>query len=167
MTNTMPDIDIMIEDPRWQAVDLQGLAARCFAAVYENQGVDACFGISILACDDKRIAALNADFRDKPAPTNVLSWPAFDLAPEQDGGAPKPLPAAGFDAELGDIALSFDTCAQEAADGNIPFEQHLCHLLTHSCLHLLGYDHETDADAARMQGIETMLLVSMGMPDPY
>ncbi|MBV1866205.1 MAG: rRNA maturation RNase YbeY, partial [Rhodobacteraceae bacterium] len=62
---------------------------------------------------------------------------------------------------------SYDTCAREAVEGKIPFDHHLSHLLIHSCLHLLGFDHKTDADAARMQGIETKLLASMGISDPY
>lgn len=163
-------IEVTLEDNRWQTVDLQMLAEKCFALVFADQMVDAAFEVSVLACDDKRIAELNADFRDKPMATNVLSWPSFELAPEQDGGIPQRPPAPEtpfFDTSLGDIALSYDTCAREAAEGNILFDHHLSHLIIHSCLHLLGFDHETDADAARMQGIETKLLASMGISDPY
>ena len=163
-------IEVMIEDDRWDAFDLVGLAQQAFELVFKDQSVDPAYEVSVLACNDAKIAELNADFRDKPTATNVLSWPAFELAPEQDGGAPnappKPEPPF-FDAALGDIALSYDTCAREAAEGNIPFTHHLSHLLIHSCLHLLGHDHETDADAARMQRIETKLLASMGITDPY
>ena len=163
-------IEVTLEDNRWQTVDLQMLAEKCFALVFADQTDNTAFEVSVLACDDVRIAELNADFRDKPMATNVLSWPAFDLSAEQDGGIPQrpPAPEPPFlDASLGDIALSYDTCAREAAEGNIPFDHHLSHLLIHSCLHLLGFDHETDADAARMQRIETKLLASMGISDPY
>lgn len=163
-------IEISIEDSRWDTVNLQELAQQAFDLVYEDQSVDPSFEISVLACNDIEITKLNADFRDKPTATNVLSWPAFELSPPQNGDAPETLPKPEppfFDSALGDIALSYDTCTREAAEGKITFEHHLSHLLIHSCLHLLGYDHETDADAARMQAIETKLLASMGISDPY
>jgi len=163
-------VELALEDDRWQAVDLLGLAQQALHLVLSEQAVNLAYEISILACNDTKIADLNADFRGKPSPTNVLSWPTFELSCEQDGGTPQKPPTLAppfFDTTLGDIALSYDTCAREAAEGNIPFNHHLSHLLIHSCLHLLGYDHETDADAARMQGIEAKLLASMGVSDPY
>ncbi|MBV1865437.1 MAG: rRNA maturation RNAse YbeY, partial [Rhodobacteraceae bacterium] len=100
-------IEVTQEDDRWQTVDLQVLAEKCFALVFADQTVDAAFEVSVLACDDARIAELNADFRDKPMATNVLSWPTFDLCAEQDGGIPQRPPAHEtpfLDASLGDIA---------------------------------------------------------------
>ena len=170
--NEMADTtDVLVEDGRWQSVALQELAEKSFAAVFAERGLDiAGYEISLLACDDVKIAALNAEFRKLGSPTNVLSWPALDLAPEQPGAEPKPplQPTGPFSSvDLGNIAISYETCAQEAAGAGIPFEHHICHLLIHSCLHLLGYGHKTDADAARMQGIETKILASMGVKDPY
>lgn len=170
--NPMPDsIDVLIEDDRWSDLGLLPLAERAFAAVFAERGLSGRgFEISILACDDKKIAELNAEFRGKPVATNVLSWPEFELAALEDGGDPSQPPfveSGVFDPSLGDVALSFDTCTREAAESNLAIEHHLTHLLVHSCLHLLGFDHETDADAARMQGIESKLLETMGIADPY
>lgn len=160
-------IEVMIEDPRWDALDLPALAATALEAVLADQAllVDA-FGISVLACDDARIAELNGEFRDKPRPTNVLSWPFADRSPDAPGERPLP-PEPGAEAELGDIALAFDTCAAEAAAAHKPLADHVLHLLVHSVLHLLGYDHETDPDAALMEGTESRILAGLGQPDPY
>lgn len=164
-------IDVLIEDERWNSIKLTPLCNRAFAAVFADQGISGNgYEVSVMACDDARIAELNAEFRGKPAPTNVLSWPAHELAPLTAGDAPAPPPditSNPMDAELGDIAISYDTCHREAETGNIAFEDHLTHLLIHSCLHLLGYVHETDADAARMEGLETKLLETLGIADPY
>lgn len=164
-------IDVLIEDERWDGVKLTPMCNRAFGAVFADQGISGKgYEVSVMACDDARIAELNAEFRGKPAPTNVLSWPAHELAPLNAGDAPGPPPDVAsnpMDAELGDIAISYDTCLREAEAGQIAFEDHLTHLLIHSCLHLLGFDHETDADAARMEGLETKLLETLGIADPY
>ncbi|WP_298859933.1 rRNA maturation RNase YbeY [uncultured Sulfitobacter sp.] len=124
--------------------------------------------VTLLACDDGRITTLNAEFRDKPTATNVLSWPTQPLAPPAEGQAPPP-PERGFDQmfELGDIALSYDTCAREAGAAGKPFADHLTHLIVHGTLHLLGYDHITDGDAALMERIEVEILGNLGLDDPY
>ncbi|WP_069298830.1 rRNA maturation RNase YbeY [Neptunicoccus sediminis] len=164
-------IDVLIEDDRWNDVPLTRLCNRAIGAVFAARGLSGKgYEVSVLACDDARIAELNAEFRGKPAPTNVLSWPAFELAPLVEGDEPAPPPdilTNPMDSELGDIAVSFDTCFKEAEAGKLEFEDHLTHLLAHSCLHLLGFDHETDADAARMEGLETKILASLGIADPY
>ena len=69
--------------------------------------------------------------------------------------------------ELGDIALSYDTCAREAMQAAKPFADHLTHLIVHGTLHLLGYDHMTDGDAALMERIEVEILGNLGLDDPY
>lgn len=121
--------------------------------------------ISLLGCDDARIAVLNGDFRDKPQATNVLSWPSDERAAETDGAPP--VPPEGPDPELGDIAIAYDTCAREAAEQGKPMTDHVTHLLVHGCLHLLGYDHIRPADAALMERIEMEVLASLGIPNPY
>ncbi|MEJ6709983.1 MAG: rRNA maturation RNase YbeY [Amylibacter sp.] len=164
-------IDVLIEDERWDAVKLTPLCNRALGAVFVAQGISGQgYEVSVLACDDDRIAELNEEFRGRAVPTNVLSWPVHELAPLNAGDTPAPLPditSNPMDSELGDIAISYDTCKREANAGQIAFEDHLTHLLIHSCLHLLGFDHETDADAARMEGLETKLLESLGIADPY
>jgi probable rRNA maturation factor len=128
------------------------------------------FSVSILACNDTRIAGLNGDFRGKPQPTNVLSWPATDLSAEQDGATPHPPetdPDGPDEAELGDIALAYETCVKEAADQQKTLDHHLTHLIIHASLHLLGYDHIRDRDATLMESMETAILGKMGIADPY
>ena len=110
-----------------------------------------------------RIADLNRDFRDKPAPTNVLSWPSEDRSAAMPGDTP----AQPTVRELGDIAISYETCAHEARAADTPFDAHVTHLLIHGMLHLLGYDHITDKDAELMERLEVAILESLGHPDPY
>lgn len=160
--------DIIIEDERWAKINLRKLSNLAIDSVLNHLGLSTDWDISILACDDPKITELNADFRDKPAPTNVLSWPSNDLAPIKAGERPAAPQMDRFgENELGDIAISYDTCAREAAQQNITMDDHTTHLLMHGCLHLLGYDHETDADAALMEGIESHLLEKLGIADPY
>jgi probable rRNA maturation factor len=163
-------VDVVIEDARWDEDHLAGLAERAARATLTHLGLPAeGFEIACLACDDARIAALNTEFRGKAVPTNVLSWPAWDLSAQEDGGAPD-LPEQG-DADdpeaLGDIALSYDTCAREATEQGKAFDAHLTHLIVHSVLHLLGYDHIRDKDAALMEETEVAILARLGVADPY
>jgi len=164
-----PLVDALIADPAWDAVGLEPLAEAAAAAALRHLGLDpAGFEISLLGCDDARIAALNAEFRDKPVPTNVLSWPSGDRAPDRPGGVPaRPEPGQGMPTELGDIAIAHGICATEAAVAGVPLRAHVSHLIVHGVLHLLGYDHIDDADADLMEGLETAILADMGLPDPY
>ncbi|TCM77603.1 rRNA maturation RNase YbeY [Rhodovulum steppense] len=163
-------VEIVFEDDRWAKAGLAPLAEDACAAALAHLGLDpdAC-EISLLACDDARIAGLNAEFRGKPAPTNVLSWPAEDLAAEEDGDAPHPpeRPPEGMPTELGDIAIAYETCAREACEQGISFHHHVTHLVIHGCLHLLGYDHIRPQDAALMEGLEVEILAKLGVADPY
>lgn len=154
-------VDILKEDARWSRLD--DLARPAVDATLKGLGLTGDYEVAILGCGDSRIAELNADFRGKPRPTNVLSWPSEERGAELPGGDPLPptLP------ELGDIAIAFDTCAREAEDQNKPFDAHVTHLIVHAMLHLLGFDHETDADAAKMEGLEVQILSELGLPDPY
>lgn len=161
--------DLVIEDDRWTAAGLPGLAERAILAVVARLGLDvgAC-EVTVLACDDARIAALNADFRGKPKPTNVLSWPADDRAADVPGAMPEPAePDPTGAIELGDIAIAYETVAREAEAAGRPLGDHATHLLVHGTLHLLGFDHERDADATLMEGLEIEILGNMGIADPY
>ncbi|OZB14287.1 MAG: rRNA maturation RNase YbeY [Rhodobacterales bacterium 34-62-10] len=176
--------DTQIEDPRWQQAGLDALAETAARATLAHLGLDPdLYEISLLGCDDARIAVLNAEFRGKPAPTNVLSWPAQDLTAEEEGEAPYVPDATpqddpfAFDDDddddaeegiaLGDIAIAYDTCAREAAEADKPFNDHVTHLIVHGTLHLLGYDHIRDKDATLMETIEVTILGKLGVPDPY
>ncbi|QPM91892.1 rRNA maturation RNase YbeY [Pseudooceanicola algae] len=163
-------IDCLYEDDRWQDIDLDTLAETAGLATLAHLSLDPDgFEICVMGCDDARIAELNTEFRDKPTPTNVLSWPAEDLAPEDEGARPHAPSPPDFPGpvELGDIAISFDTCTREAESARLPFADHVSHLVVHGILHLLGYDHIRDGDAELMEEIEVEILGKLGIPDPY
>ena len=165
-------LDLVVEAPGWQAAlpELGGTAEAAARAALEGAGLaPEAHAIVLLACDDARIAQLNADFRGREAPTNVLSWPAFDLSPAAPGAPPQAPPSGGPGPRLplGDVAISLETAAREAEERGISLKSHAAHLILHGCLHLLGYDHETEEDAARMEGIETRVLAGLGISNPY
>ncbi len=154
----MPDlVEAVVEDPRWEALGIAALADRAARATVEAAGLDpGTCEIGLLAADDARIAALNAEFRGKPVPTNVLSWPSGE-GPEAPG-------EARF---MGDLALAYETCLREAQEGRIAPADHVTHLVVHGTLHLLGHDHETDAEAEAMEELETKILATLGVANPY
>ncbi len=156
-------IDIVLEDDRWSDLDLSGLADRAAASLAQHLDLPNDLEAVIMGCDDTRIAELNTEFRDKPTPTNVLSWPFIDLSPQAEGAMPK----APVAEELGDIAISFDTCTREARQQGIAVQDHVTHLVVHGLLHLLGYDHVRDGDATVMEGLESAILGKLGVDDPY
>lgn len=167
-------VDLAIEDPSWLAElpELERLAETAARLAIEAAGLEPRdYGVSLLACDDRRMARLNAAHRGKEGPTNVLSWPAEDLAPETEGDAPPPpSPPDRPDDEpesLGDVALAWETVAREAEAQGLAPADHAFHLLVHGALHLLGYDHERDGDAARMEALESRICLAEGLRDPY
>lgn len=163
-------VDIVIEDARWEALGLEALAERACAAALQGAGLGVeGYSVVLMGCDDARIAVLNADFRGKPQPTNVLSWPSEERAAEIAGEAPDPPEAGDSDepCELGDIAIAWETCLREAEEQGKPMQDHVTHLVVHGLLHCLGYDHVEDADASLMEGLEVEILASLGLPDPY
>ena len=104
--------------------------------------------------DDATIRAMNAQWRGIDKPTNVLSFPAGESLRARS-------------AHLGDIAIACETVAREAAAENKAFLDHLAHLAVHGYLHLIGFDHETDPEAERMEHLETRILAGLGIADPY
>lgn len=160
--------ETVLDGPDWEGAGLAEIAERAAQAALRGAGIDpAGYEIAVLGCSDARIATLNAEFRGKPLPTNVLSWPAWDLSPERPGDAPALPPAADEDEALGDIALAFGICTAEARAAGVSVADHVAHLVVHGTLHLLGFDHETDADADRMEALETRVLAGLGIADPY
>ncbi|WFE74509.1 rRNA maturation RNase YbeY [Roseinatronobacter sp. S2] len=170
MADTAPLVDLVVEDDRWNAVALDALAQNAACATLNALNMQAAgYEIVLLACDDARIAELNSQFRGKPMPTNVLSWPSWDLGASDDGDTPEHAPPGDPDdpESLGDIAISYDTCERESREQDKAFQNHLTHLVVHSTLHLLGYDHIRDKDAAVMEEIEIRILALLGVADPY
>lgn len=159
--------EIVTEDDRWRAAGLEDLAERAAVATLSHLGLDpGAWEIGILACDDARIAVLNAEFRGKPLPTNVLSWPSAERGAAVPGVPPEP-PVPEPDGELGDIAIAWETCLREAQDSGKPLADHVTHLIVHAVLHLLGYDHLSDRDATLMETTEVAILGKLGVADPY
>ena len=144
-------------------MSLQDLARPALLAAMDKAGINGAAEVSILATDDAQMADLNGAFRGRDAPTNVLSWPAETLAPATPGSVPPPPTTE----ELGDIALGFETCRAEADEMSRPLCNHISHLIVHGFFHLLGYDHQNDADAALMERLETETLAMLGVPNPY
>jgi probable rRNA maturation factor len=120
--------------------------------------------LAIVLSNDSTVQTLNRDWRGKNAPTNVLSFPAAPglPVPRRVGGksrAPSPY--------IGDIVIAYQTTAREAVAEGKRFDHHLAHLAIHGFLHLLGYDHENDRDAEKMESLERRILGRLAIPDPY
>jgi probable rRNA maturation factor len=172
-------VECLTEDHRWEALapdpsgagplSLEALAETVVTATLVRLGLDpAMFEISLLGCNDTRIAELNADFRGKPQPTNVLSWPSDERGAEVPGKMPlAPELSEEGPTGLGDIAIAYETCATEATQAGKSLIDHTTHLIVHGTLHLLGFDHERDPDAKLMEGLETEILGKLGIADPY
>jgi probable rRNA maturation factor len=155
--NVPVDIDISIEAGNWpDEASLTRLVDRAVKAAFAETGVAGRSELSLVFTDDAHIRTLNAGWRGKDKPTNVLSFPAFPFA---QGG---PLPPM-----LGDIVLAAETVAHEAALEDKPVENHISHLVIHGLLHLLGHDHETEAEAEAMEAVERAALARLAIPDPY
>lgn len=168
-----PLVDLIVEEPGWETAvpGLGGIATRAAELALEAASLSPDeFSVSLLACDDARISQLNAQFRGKSSPTNVLSWPAFSLAPSAPGEPPSRPPSDALPGErvpLGDVAIALETMVREASERGLPLKNHAMHLILHGCLHLLGYDHEREGDADLMEDLERRALARAGIPDPY
>lgn len=158
------DIQISVEDEGWPAEDeLQGrvekvlLAAAHYLEETERQPYPAHpVEVSLVFANDEAIREINAEWRGKDMPTNVLSFPAYPLQP---GGMPGPM--------LGDIVVARETVEREADELDKSPEIHLTHLLVHGFLHLFGYDHTENDEAEKMEALETRILATLGLSDPY
>ena len=156
------DIDIRIEAEGWRAPEIRAeqLTREAAGAVLKHAlpgsgGIE----LSVLLTDDSGIAALNAAWRGRSGPTNVLSFPGD--SPDAADQVPD-VPVL-----LGDIAIALETVTREADATGIELSDHLRHLVVHGVLHLLGYDHEDETDADRMERCEIEILAALGVPDPY
>lgn len=142
-------IEIEVEADDWAAAlpEVEAVVERAATAALGRIEGD----VVVLLTDNAAVRDLNARFRDKDKPTNVLSFPAPESA------AP----------HLGDIVLAYGVCAEEAVAQKKTLADHLSHLVVHGMLHLLGRDHEDDAEAEEMEAEEREILAGIGVADPY
>lgn len=117
--------------------------------------------LSVRLTSDEQVQALNSEWRGKNKPTNVLSFPLAEAADIANGESDGP------ELMLGDIVLARGVCEREAAEKAVPVETHATHLVVHGTLHLLGYDHMADDEAADMESREVRALARLGIEDPY
>lgn len=158
-----PLVEVIIASPQWRkkprAAALLRKAIRIAAATQTASTPPA--ELAIVLTDDSAIRALNHKWRKIDAPTNVLSFPGKLVRAGR--GSPRHL----VNVHMGDIVIAYETTAREAAAEGKSFEHHLVHLAVHGYLHLLGYDHESDRDAKKMERLEIAILARLKVPDPY
>ncbi|HVQ11269.1 MAG TPA: rRNA maturation RNase YbeY [Methyloceanibacter sp.] len=158
--NSSLEIEIVRHSVLWDGIgvsdDALSRAPRAAFAASSPTGDEPC-EVTLVLTDDDEMRELNRTWRGKDAATNVLSFPAGGPFGETHG---EPAP-------LGDIVLAGETVIEEAKLKGIPVADHATHLVVHGMLHLLGHDHERDADAERMETLETKILAGLGIADPY
>jgi probable rRNA maturation factor len=156
------ELELVEDDGDWQAFadidDLVAAAQRVLAGARELMAAGPA-SVVVALSSDAVVRRLNATYRGKDGPTNVLSFPAAD-AVSADNAADAPR-------RLGDVVLAVETVLAESAAAGIPPAHHFQHLLIHGVLHLIGYDHLVDAEAETMEALETTLLARLGIADPY
>ena len=150
-----PHIDIQMQSPLWNAQPLASQTVRNAIDAAARALSTAKGEVSIVLTDDSAIAKLNRDWRGIDKPTNVLSFPASGRKAGQG------------ERMFGDIVIAYETLERESRNENRVFLHHLAHLTVHGFLHLIGYDHETDAQAEEMEGLESKIMTRMNMPDPF
>ena len=153
-------IDVAVTAPAWtkRLRTPAAIARKAALAALSAAGPKRAVEVSIALTTDAAVRKLNALYRGKDKSTNVLSFPAGLTAADVPRGTPLP---------LGDVAVAFGVTAREAKAEDKAVKAHLSHLVVHGVLHLLGYDHETDADAEIMERREKRILARLGIADPY
>jgi len=151
------------DDEDWQSLSEKAAAAAIAASPYASLAEQSyALEISVKLSDNDEVQKLNADYRAKDRPTNILSFPLvprdlLDSLSNSDDG----------EVLLGDLIMAYGVCAKEAKAKNISLADHASHLLVHGTLHLLGYDHETENDALLMENLEIQALQTLGIANPY
>ncbi|MEM9285779.1 MAG: rRNA maturation RNase YbeY [Pseudomonadota bacterium] len=149
--------EIIVNEPGWQTHDPAALLAASIDAVTaETADPGLARIVSALFTSDAAVRSLNAEWREKDKPTNVLSFPADPIPGLPDEAQP-----------LGDLAFAYETCAREAEEKGISLDHHATHLIVHGVLHLLGYDHVREDDAEAMEALEIRILARLGIANPY
>jgi len=150
-------IDCAVDFEAWGAIEsLEAMSLKAIQATCDHVGLVNAeeSEVSLLFTSDHHIHQLNRQWRDQDKPTNVLSFAAHET-----GGPVTPI--------LGDIVLAQETISNEAKQQNKSHDDHLTHLIVHGFLHLLGHDHQDDAEALQMEKLETDILAGLGIADPY
>jgi probable rRNA maturation factor len=143
-------VTLLIQDARWKRQrGLKTALRRAVKAALERGGADTKADLTLLLATDRHVKTLNRKFRGKDAATNVLSFPA------------------GMKAYLGDVAIAYGVAAKEAKEEGKPLTDHAVHLAVHGVLHLQGFDHRTQRQAAKMELLEAAILKRQGIADPY
>jgi probable rRNA maturation factor len=165
------DISISLEAGDWEAAvaDVEQRIEAAARAAFDAADRPDILGVapaemSLVLADDALVQTLNRDYRDKDKPTNVLSFALLDGSDDTDDVLARD---EGMPILIGDVILAFETVQREAREQGKSVEDHLTHLVIHGVLHLLGYDHQSDPDADRMERLETSILARMGIADPY
>lgn len=143
-------IDIAVEHEAWNGLgEVEACVERAVAAALDVAGSADGAELSVVLAGDAFVRDLNARWRGKDAPTNVLSFPA----------AAPPM--------LGDIVVAYETSARESEAAGRPLADYLSHLVVHGVFHLVGHDHEDDAEADEMERLESLALARLGIASPY
>ncbi len=165
-------VDVLVESDHWQKAGSAKAAIRRVleraAAMLSAKTAE----VAIVLTDDAAMRGLNRNWRGVDASTNVLAFPARNVAPPIAVRRHSVDRAGGefgnhLCKHLGDVVLAYETIEREARRGGKPFDHHLAHLAVHGFLPLLGYDHVNDTQARRMETTERMILRELAVPDPY
>jgi probable rRNA maturation factor len=154
------NVDVRVDSKNWKNAAVKAIVRRAVvqaAAMLSAPPAE----LAVVLTDDAKMRALNRTWRGIDAPTNVLSFPAIR------SGVRHASKQNLSERHLGDIVLAYETVRREARHEHKSFADHLAHLAVHGFLHLLGYDHESDKDARKMEGVERAILRQLAIPDPY
>jgi probable rRNA maturation factor len=159
------EIDVTIAEPDWKMsfLDVEKVATNAMSMTLKMAQLPSKIKFkdieaSIVLANDDLIQVLNREYRDKDAPTNVLTFASLDSEDPIPESVPYP---------LGDVILSFQTIDREAREHGKFFKDHFTHMVVHGTLHLLGYDHQTEDEANNMESLEIRILEKMNIQNPY
>lgn len=169
MTRSNDTISVDITADGWRVALAEGAEVREIAisaakAALVGAGPSQPVEVGVRLTGDAEIRVLNSTYRGRDTATNVLS---FAMVADDASDEFTPPHLEGMPILLGDVVVAFETCAGEAKEQMKPLADHLRHMVVHGILHLLGYDHETEDEAAQMEGLECDILAHLGVPDPY
>jgi probable rRNA maturation factor len=154
-----PSVEVTVACNAWfdDCPQAAAIAAGAAQAALRDAAAGKQFIVDVTLADDAAQRHLNRVYRGKDMPTNVLAFP------QREAGSPQ----RNEPMLLGDVVLACETVRREAAEQAKPIENHLRHLVVHGVLHLLGFDHENNTEAATMEAREIKILAGLGVPDPY